>query len=444
MRSLFTKAICLLAIATAAAIAATAAQAGNLQILYSFCNDKDPETGICRDGEFIAGPVTLDGQGHLFGTASRGGKFDQGTVFEIAGKTQTTLYSFCRKPNCADGAVPLSGVVLDKSGNLYGTTQNGGPASSGVVFELARVAGGYKQTVLYKFCSRPNCADGGDAVAGLTIDKAGNLYGATLQGGLGAVEANSGTVFEMTRNMSSGKWSEKVLYAFCSQSNCTDGSFPNGGVTVDSGGNIYGTTTSGGLNGGGTVFRLSQNPKTRKWKEDVLYNFCSREACTDGAGPVAPPVMDKSGNLYGTAQTGGAGNPGSGVVYKLTFKASTGKYAFSLLHTFCRAGTSACGDGDHPQAGVLLDKSGNIYGTTSSTLSDSDQFINGGTVYRLTPAHKEAFLVRFCQSVCKNSGKSNGRTPTAGLIMDSAGNLYGTTDFGGENGDGGEVFEIPK
>lgn len=427
------------AAAFAVMAAATTAQAGNLQILYSFCSDRDPESGICHDGTSPAGPVVRDAAGNLFGTTQRGGKFDQGTVFEISGTTHTILYSFCAATNCNDGAVPLAGLVMDTEGNLYGTTQNGGPASSGVAFELKHVAGGWKQTVLHEFCSKPQCADGGDVVAGLTIDDAGNLYGTTLSGGLGASEGNSGTVFELTRNMTSGKWSEHVLYAFCSLSNCTDGIFPNAGVIRDAKGNIYGTTTGGGQNSGGTVYELSQNATTKKWTEKVLYNFCSIENCTDGAGSVATPTMDKSGNLFGTTQVGGAG---SGVVFKLTFKHSTGKYAFNLLYTFCQANTSDCGDGVHPQAGVLLDKSGNLYGTTSSTFA-TGRFNLGGTVYRLTPSGKESLLVSFCGSVCK-SGFSNGTTPGAAVITDGAGNLYGTTELGGRNGVGGEVFEVPK
>lgn len=440
LRDFPAKAVFILIGAAALAIlaGATTAQASKLQIIYSFCSDRDPESGICHDGTSPAGPVVRDAAGNLFGTTQRGGKFDQGTVFEISGATHTILYSFCAATNCNDGAVPLAGLVMDTEGNLYGTTQNGGPASSGVAFELKHAAGGWKYIALYKFCSKAQCADGGDVVAGLTIDDAGDLYGTTLTGGLGASGADNGTVFELTRHMASGKWSEHVLYAFCSMSNCADGNFPNAGVIRDAKGNIYGTTTSGGQNGGGAVFKLSQNATTKKWTEQVLYNFCSVENCADGAGSVAVLALDKSGNLFGTTQVGGAG---SGVVFKLALTHSTGKYTFSVLHTFCQTNADNCGDGVHPQAGVL-DKSGMLYGTTSSTIS-TGQFSNGGTVYSLTPAGKESLLVRFCQSVCKN-GISNGATPGAAVIMDPSGNLFGTTELGGKNGVGGEVFEIPK
>ena len=431
------------ALALAFAAGVTTARAGKLQILYSFCTDRDPESGICHDGTLPAGAVVRDANGNLFGTTSRGGKFDQGTVFEISGTTHKIIYSFCKAADCRDGAVPLAGLVRDRAGNLYGTTQNGGPASSGVVFELQHSASGWKQTVLYEFCSKAQCADGGDVVAGLTIDDAGNLYGTTLSGGLGASEPGSGTVFELIRNMTSGKWSEHVLYGFCSQSNCVDGSFPNAGLIRDASGNLYGTTTNGGQNGGGTVFKLSRNAKTKKWAEKILYNFCSQQdsgnTCKDGAGSVAAVTMDKAGDLFGTAQTGGAGNPGFGVVFELVFHQSTRKYTFSLVHTFCQTNSNNCGDGAFPQGGVILDKSGNLYGTTSSTAGQG----SGGTVYRLTPSGAESLLVRFCPSVCKN-GVSNGMTPGAAVIRDASGNLYGTTESGGRSGIGGEVFAVTK
>jgi uncharacterized repeat protein (TIGR03803 family) len=206
------------------------------------------------------------------------------------------------------------------------------------------------EQTLYKFCAQSNCADGGppnSAGGRLIMDGAGNLYGTTTYGG-----ANSGgTVFQLTPT--STGWSETVLYSFCSQSNCADGYEPNPGLMMDGSGNLYGTTYVGGAVGKGVVFQLT--PSGTGWSEKVLYSFCSSILCADGQYPHAGLIMDGSGNLYGTtsgaANTNCVGGGGCGTVYQLIPGSAGSTYA--VLHSFCSQ--SNCADGKFPKGGLIMD-----------------------------------------------------------------------------------------
>jgi uncharacterized repeat protein (TIGR03803 family) len=210
------------------------------------------------------------------------------------------LYSFT---GGADGANPLAGVIRDSAGNLYGTTQGGGKATCpppvgvygcGVVYKVHPSG---KETVLYSFCTQPNCTDGANPYAGVIRDSVGNLYGTTYSGGaLGA-----GVVYKLN---TSG--TETVLHSFSGG----DGEHPIAGVIRDSAGNLYGTTYGGGAYGQGVVYKLDTDGN-----ETVLYNFCAQPNCADGASPYAGVILDSKGNLYGTADFGGKYN--KGVVFKL-------------------------------------------------------------------------------------------------------------------------------
>ena len=209
---------------------------------------------------------------------------------------------------------------MDKRGALYGTTQAGDTQrpQGGTVFKLTppSVKGGpWTETVLYKFCSINACLDGAAPQANLIMDEQGALFGTTVTGG----SRNQGTVFKLTPpTVTGGPWTETVLYSFCSMTNCTDGAVPMSGLIMDKHGALFGTTSSGGyLNGGGTVFKLTP-PSTAQgqWTETVLYRFCSpSNNCADGSQPNADLIMDSRGAFYGTTNSGGSN--GGGTVFKL-------------------------------------------------------------------------------------------------------------------------------
>jgi uncharacterized repeat protein (TIGR03803 family) len=270
---------------------------GTETVPYSFCSQPS-----CADGAHPFDGLLLDKKGNFYGTTYDDGANGYGTVFELGPNgTEAVLYSFCSLEGCADGASPWADLVMDKNSNLYGTTSEGGKYGGGTVFELSPSG---TEIVLYNFCSQSGCADGEDPTAGLVLDKKGNLYGTTYFGGAN----RRGTVFEISPN-----GTETVLHSFANDE--TDGAYPLAGLLRDKLGNLYGTTQSGGANGHfhafGTVFKLSPNGT-----ETVLYSFCSQPGCMDGSDPVAGLVMDKLGNLYGTTLDGGAND--AGTVFKVT------------------------------------------------------------------------------------------------------------------------------
>jgi uncharacterized repeat protein (TIGR03803 family) len=275
------------------------APSGAETVLHSFCSEAN-----CADGYRPDAGIVFDRSGNLYGTTFGGGVYGGGTVFKLTpAGSEAVLYNFCSQPSCTDGADPFAGVVLDKSGNLYGATADGGAnrgsgSGGGTVFKVTPAG---EETVLYSFCSLPNCADGSGPSVAVVLDASGNLYGTTPSGGGG----QGGVVFKVTP---AGE--ETVLYNFCSQSTCVDGEYPEAGVVFDASGNLYGTTSGGGVNRQGVVFEL-----TPAGEEKVLYSFCSQPNCADGAEPYAGLVLDEGGNMYGTASLGGSGN--GGVVFKL-------------------------------------------------------------------------------------------------------------------------------
>jgi uncharacterized repeat protein (TIGR03803 family) len=388
-----------------------------------------------RDGKDGAGPrvgLIFDQAGNLYGTTVGGGAHGSGTVFQLVPNAdgswrESVLHSFCSRTNCGDGASPFAGLIFDQAGNLYGTTSSGGGAfAGGTVFKLAPNAdGSWRESVLYSFCPT-NCGDGAQP-NGLVFDLAGNLYGTTFSGG-GALAG--GTVFKLAPN-ADGSWRESVLYSFCSRTNCGDGDTPFASLIFDQAGNLYGTTFDGGAHFGGTVFKLTQNADG-SWTESVLYSFCSRTNCGDGTEPEASLIFDQAGNLYSTTLAGGALNQGT--VFKLAPNAD-GSWRESVLHSFCSR--PHCSDGVNPIASLIFDQAGNLYSTTLFGGVPCSDVRGCGVVFKLTPnlngGSKEAVLHTFADHP--------GANPTAGVIFDAAGDLYGTSD-----GDGsttfGSVFEI--
>jgi len=373
--------------------------------LYSF-------SGTTGANPYDYGQLVMDGSSNLYGTTVYGGADGDGTVFELVNSSGTysekVLYSFT---GGGDGAYPYAGLIMDASGNLYGTTQQGGANGCGTVFELVNSSGTYSEKVLYSFTN--SGGDGAGPVDGLIMDGSGNLYGTTLLGGANRF----GTVFELVN--SSGTYSEKVLYSFAGSGG--DGEYPFAGLIMDASGNLYGTTDGGGANGDGTVFELVNS--SGSYSEKVLYSFTGYRS--DGADPFASLLMDGSGNLYGTTLYGGANNVGT--VFELVN--SSGTYSEKVLYSFTNGG----GGGFYPYDGLIMDASGNLYGTTQNGGS-----IGVGTVFELANSsgtYSEKVLYSF------TSSGGDGAYPEAGLIMDASGNLYGTTTQGGTNGSG-IVFEV--
>jgi uncharacterized repeat protein (TIGR03803 family) len=314
---------------------------GKEHVLRSFAgmpDAEDPYSGLTRDKA-----------GNLYGTTLYGGtQGGFGTVFKLyPGGKESILHSFAGTP---DGEDPRSVLVRDATGNLYGTTQYGGTNGGyGTVFELDAKG---KLTLLHSFAGTP---DGEDPYAGLLRDKAGNLYGTTMFGGTGG---GFGTVFKLDAK---GKLTQ--LHSF---SGTPDGVNPLAGLLRDGAGNLYGTTEYGGTNGGyGTVFKV--NPKG---KLTLLHSFAGTP---DGQNPYSRLIRDSAGNLYGTTFYGGTSGYGS--VFKLD---PAGK--LTILHSF-----NSSPDGAHPIAGLILDKAGNLYGTTSDGGDLNCGFSGCGTVFKLTP-----------------------------------------------------------
>jgi uncharacterized repeat protein (TIGR03803 family) len=333
---------------------------------------------------------------------------------EGAASKYKTLYKFS---GGKDGTSPQARLIFDQAGNLYSTTASGGAHGGGTVFKLTPNAdGSWRENVMYSFCSLTNCGDGKSPLAGLVFDQAGNLYGTTESGGA----HGPGTVFQLVPN-ADGSWRESVLYSFCSRRNCGDGTLPNAGLVFDQAGNLYGTTSArGGADVGGTVFKLSPNADG-SWRESVLHSFCQN--CGDGEAPFAGLIFDQAGNLYGTTFVGGA--HGSGALFQLVPNAD-GSWTESVLYRFCSR--TNCGDGKFPVANLVFDQAGNLYSTTEQGGAHND-----GTVFKLGPNADGSWRESVLHSFCSRTNCGDGVFPyTASLIFDQAGNLYGTTNYGGD------------
>ncbi len=355
--------------------------------------------------------------------------------------TEKVLYSFGQAP---DGNYPAASLVFDGSGNLYGTTVQGGAFGYGSVFKLAPGNGVWTETVIYSFCPhRISCPDGATPYSSLVLDAAGNLYGTTYQGGAYASsvasDSRDGVVFELTPQLD-GTWTETVLHSF---GNGTDGVGPLAGLVFDRAGNLYGTTAAGGttassscFGGCGTVFELSPGTKGQ-WTEMVLYDFCSQAGCADGNDPDAALIFDVAGNLYGTTFYGGT--PGlhlSGTVFELT-PGENGQWVQTVLYMF-----QGAPDGSNPHARLIQDKSGNLYGTTASGGSaQGGGSVNNGIAFKLTPESGGQWTESLLHVFCSNDPCTDGSQPLGDLVFDKAGNLYGTT-FSAGAFQWGVVFEF--
>lgn len=380
--------------------------AGTERILYSFGAN-------ATDGQEPYAGVMIDSAGNLHGTTQIGGANGVGTVFKItAAGTETILHSF--GASAVDGQTPRAGVIMDSAGNLYGTTSKGGANQIGTVFKIDTAG---TETILYSFGARAN--DGAVPYGGLIMDSAGNLYGTTSGGGSGG----TGTVYKIDP-----AGTETILYSFGIGN--TDGTNPYGAPIMDSAGNLYGTTTQGGANFEGAVFRLSA-----AGMETILHSFWATAA--DGLVPTGGLIVDSAGNLYGTTAQGGANV--SGTVFRIDAAGTE-----TTLYSFGASATDGRGPG--PYTGLIMDSSGSLYGTTGNGGANYIDNVGGdGTVFKISATGTETILHSFGASA------TDGLVPFAGLIVDSAGNLYGTTVNGGTNfgttmngevNGGGTVFVI--
>jgi uncharacterized repeat protein (TIGR03803 family) len=330
--------------------------------------------------------------------------------------TESVIYSFPQTSH--DAAVPEAGLVFDSAGNLYGTTIGGGTSGFGAVYELSPAAGGgWTEQVLYSFTAG---TDGSGPKSTLAIDPSGNLFGVTMAGGTGSCPGGCGTVFELS-NTGSG-WTRTTVYSF---SGGGDGRSPSGSLLLDAAGNLYGVTAQGGAHTFGVVYKIS--PTSTGWHQSVLYSFPGPTITI----PWSTLAMDAGGNLYGTTLRGGS--HGRGSVFELSPPSLHSWWTFQTIHSFDGP------DGTQPTLDALIiDAAGNLYGSTSSGGNATSA---NGTVYRLSPTSGGHFNETVLHSF---STGSNGGLPEGGLAFDPSGNLWGTTStYGGTSGNGfGTVFEL--
>jgi uncharacterized repeat protein (TIGR03803 family) len=420
------------------------------------------------------------------------------------------VHAFCAEHTCTDG-YDLYGLTMDAAGNFYGSAFQGGTSGFGTVFELIKTSEGHwRHQTLYQFCQKEQCKDGKSPIAPPIIDTAGNLIGTTWGGGLedDLNHLGHGVIYELSPRANGTGWRYQVLHTFCADGTCADGQKPSvaftykgsaQGLPYDGVSPLYLPTQLGGAHNAGAVIAFTPDPGTGQWQEKVLYDFCSvGVTCLDGAGPGpnASLLMDDDGSLIGTTFDGGntkttqggtvyrltdtggsrwsetlihrfttgrngfdfGESPYSGVVrgkkgelygttpyagrsagilYKLTPKG--GKWRYQILHSFCIGGLSnTCTDGAGPVGALLVDDAGNVFGTTAGGGYRFDMMnTGGGTIFKMGATFQTLYY--FCSTPAQNC--SDGEYPLANLMRDSQGRVFGSTEFGGTY-NGGEVFQF--
>jgi uncharacterized repeat protein (TIGR03803 family) len=396
-----------------AIIATPIAQAQTFTVIHTFTDG--------GDGAQPYAGLTMDAAGNLYGTANGGGaqgvcsSYGCGTVFKLtkrgASWVLTPLYSFAGGD---DGEHPQSRVTIVRDGTLYGTTFDGGSSGGGTVFHLRPSAAAPKSALApwnHTVLYNFDAFNSGFEPQGdLTFDPSGNIYGTAEDGGINV----GGTIYELTPL--GGTWTQTVLYSPSYQA------FPRGGVIFDGSGNLDGVLSDGGQHGLGAVYQLS--PSGSNWTEQTIYNFFE---AVDGIVPFGGLIIDPSGNLYGTTFTGGSDE--GGTVFELT--SANGGWTLNTLYNL--TGSPGCG----PQDKLVMDAAGNLYGTTYC-----DGAYELGSVFKLTPSNGAWTYT----SLHDFTGGSDGKHPLCSLVFDANGNLYGTTTGGGSSAcvtDGcGVAFEI--
>lgn len=325
--------------------------------------------------------------------------------------TVQVIYSFA---GGVDGKYADTDLVVDPSGNLYGTTVQGGDHASGTVWQLhPKGDGSWSHSVLYSFTGG---ADGAEPYKGVTLDAAGNLYGTAVAGGGGGCESGCGVAYMLAND---GAWTQSVIHQFTGGN---DGAGPGAGLTLGARGDLYGMAPDGGAHGAGTIYRIYQ--KNGAWNLQVIHAFTGGK---DGSGGSAGRLVFKGLSLYGTATTGG--KFGEGTVYSLA-PASTGPWLLHVLYAF-----KDQPDGGFPYGGLMFDALGNLYGTTYYAGAD-----DLGMVYELSPTTRAHWKER----AVFNFHGGDGAQSIGNLVQDSAGNLYGTTSAGGALNQGTVFALAPK
>ena len=403
----------------AAAMLSNFAPAQTLNTLVDFTYD---------NGAYPMAGLIADANGNLFGTTPYGGADGYGNVFEIVktngvyASTPAILVSF----DGNNGNTPMAGLIMDANGNLFGTTSQGGPSGNGNVFEIVKTNGVYANSPTDLFDFDWNIY-GGDPESGLIMDANGDLFGTTAGGG----RTQGGTVFEIVKTNGAYASTPIVLANF----DVSDGAVPQGNLMMDANGNLFGTTQNGGaygvaLGGFGTVFEIPKTNGVYASTPTVLVNFDGNT----GGNPYGGVIMDANGNLFGTTTCGGAytclNTPfgsSSGTVFEVV--KTNGVYASTPTFLVNFAGANTAGE---PEAGLIMDTNGNLFGTTAS--GGADYVV--GTVFEVV---KTNGVYASTPTIVIDFSGYDGASPEAGLIADADGNLFGTTFLGNYNG---TVFEV--
>ncbi|HEX3944631.1 MAG TPA: choice-of-anchor tandem repeat GloVer-containing protein [Rhizomicrobium sp.] len=420
------------------------ASASTLKTIYSFCSEQS-----CTDGYEPRSGVTLGAEGNLYGVT--GGY--SGAIYRLhpdsQGKSWTfaVLYRFCTEARCTDGFDPNGKLILDNAGNLYGMTSAGGSEGGGVAFKLSPARHAYDAWTLevltnfcfhkHKQCNQPSQPSSGltyaDASSGVPYDGASPLYGTTQAGG-GPNDA--GSAYRLT--LARGKWSQKLLYSFDGAS----GALP-GALLIDGADNLYGTTYNGGAGFQGTAFELAFH--SHVWSRTILYNFCSAAGCIDGRNPRGPLVSNDFENLFGVADGGNGKHCGAGPYCGALFQISVDgvNSRETVLYNFCSL--KSCRDGALP-SGIALDASGQIFGVTEFGGQNKGQHagrLGAGTLFAFDGKFHKLY------DFCSETNCTDGEAPEGDLAADAAGDVFGTTFYGGSGAyrddiASGTVFELAK
>jgi uncharacterized repeat protein (TIGR03803 family) len=385
-----------------------------IKVLHNF--------GAASDGTEPNGPLVVDSNGNLYGVTFGGpGEYAYGLVFKLTPQkngswSETILHAFA---GGVDGAFPWGGLLLDRSGNLYGTLQGDVGGAAQGVFELTPSLRGWTNNLLYTENAGP----------GLLFDSLGNLFGE-----IGSGESYSGAIGELSPGASG--WTYTQLYSFCGQNGCPGGWNPFYPPTWDHQGNLWGTTWEGGIGrptcaddagGCGVIYAMTPNGDGT-WTYHVLHRFASSPG--DGQHPVAGLTIDAAGNFYGTTEDGGP--YGYGTIFKFAYR--NGKWRANLLYDFADPH-----QGLYPEGTLALDEAGNLYGMAQGG-PNSCGGLSCGVVYRLAPQSNGTWKYTVLVNLSETTG---GVLPFYSLTLDGKGHMFGVTSSFGQYGQG-TAFEITQ